>query len=355
MRMNDETLKQFVKDISAIREYINFINLVNKIEIDTPATDDNLLVDLRDHLQKFGVSKKIFEYKSITISLYGILEKSISLWIKEYISHLPKIINNYNDLSDGFRENHFDLSVKLLALIGEKKHAKYESLEKEKVLAKLSSCIENPSSFQLNSDAFYPRSGNLKHKKIVEALNYLDIKLTAELKIVGRRPGGFLCDVLPNIENRGDDLFRLIDELVTRRNDIAHGEDIDDILSITEFDEYIDFMEGYGIAIFQTLTEKLIELEANYLYKKIDVSDIKGIYKKGSILCFTIEDNIVSKGDSIIINLVEGGFTKKEILNIQRDNESFETLTATDPVDIGIEVDKGVSSGQSFFIKKSVA
>ena len=353
--MNNEILKPFIKDISAIREYINFINLVNKIEIDTPAVDDDLLIGLRDHLQRFGVSKKIFEYKSITISLYGILEKSISLWIKEYISHLPKIINNYNDLSDGFRENHFDLSVKLLALIGEKKHAKYESLEKEKVLAKLSSCIENPSSFQLNSDAFYPRSGNLKHKKIVEALNYLDIKLTASLKTVGQRPGGFLCDAIPNIDNRGDDLFRLIDELVTRRNDIAHGEDIDDILNITEFDEYIDFLEGYGIAIFQTLTEKLIELEANYLYKKIDPSDVKGIYKNGSILCFTIENSVISKGDDIIVNLVEGGFTKKEILNIQRNNQSFETLTLTDPEDIGIEVDKGISLGQRFFIKKTVA
>lgn len=352
--MNAEILKPFIKDISAIREYINFINLVNKIEMATPAGDDDLLADLRGHLQTFGVSKKIFEYKSITISLYGILEKSISLWIKEYISHLPKIVNNYNDLPDAFRENHFDLSVKLLTLIGEKKHAKYESLEKEKVLAKLSSCIENPSGFQLNSDAFYPRSGNLKHKKIVEALNYLDIQLTADLKTVGQREGGFLYDALPNVENRGPDLFRLIDDLVTRRNDIAHGSDIDDILSITEFGEYIDFLEGYGIAVFQTLTEKLIEFEAKYLYQNIDTADVKGIYRKGSVLCFTIENSVISKGDDIIIELVEGGFIKKEILDIQKDNESFELLTITDPEDIGIEVNTGISKGQKFFIKKSV-
>lgn len=352
--MQSETLKLFVDDVNDIREYIKYINLINKLEIAIPAIDDDLLIDLKEHLQRFGFSKKIFEYKSITISLYGILEKHIGIWIKEYLSNLPKIITNYNDLPDSFRDKHFDLSLKLLALIGEKKHAKYEGLNKEKVLSKLSSCIESPSGFQLNSDAFYLRSGNLKHAKIAEALNHLDIPLTSNLKTIGKRPEGFLYNVLPNIDTRGDDLFRLIDELVTRRNDIAHGEDVDNILSVTEFNEYIDFLEGYGIAVFQTLVEKLNELEASYLYEKIDAANIKGVFNKGSVLCFTIEANVISKGDCIIVNLIEGGFIKKEILDIQKNNQSFNTLSIEGPVDIGIEVDKGISKGQGFFIKKAV-
>ena len=69
------------------------------------------------------------------------------------------------------------------------------------------------------------------------------------------------------MSNRGDDLFNLIDDLVERRNYIAHGGQIDDILNITEFDEYINFLEAYGKAIFQALSERLIEFEAKHLKK----------------------------------------------------------------------------------------
>ena len=349
--MQSETLNLFVDDINDIREYIKYIKLVNNIEVSTLVSSDNELVELRDHLRNFGVSKKIFEYKSITISLYGILEKHIGIWIKEYINQLPRIITNYNDLPDKFREDHFNLSVKLIGLIGEKRHSKYEDMKKESILAKLSSCIEKPDEFQLNTDAFYIRSGNLKHVKIAEALTYLDIKLTSSLKVIGQRSEGFLCDRAPNIGNKGDELFRLIDELVDRRNDIAHGEDVDNILNISEFSKYVDFLEGYGRAVFQTLIEKINQLEATYLYTEID--NVIDIYRKGSVLCFEIANNEICIGDNIIVNLLDGGFIKKEILGIQKNNEDFIKLAIKEPEAIGINVGNGISKGQTFFIKKS--
>lgn len=348
--MQSETLKQFENDVDRIREYINYINLVNKIGISAPVSNDTALIELREHLHSFGVDKRIFEYKSITISLYGILEKHIGVWIKEYISRLPKIINNYNDLSDKFKKDHFNLSIKLLALIGENKHSKYESIRKESVLSKLSSCIENPFKFQLNSDAFYLSTGNLKHAKIAEALSYLDIKLTASLKVVGQRPKGFLCNSTSNIESKGDELFGLIDDLVTRRNDISHGEDVDNILNVTEFSRYVEFLEGYGQAIFQILVEKITQIEADYLYKKID--NVKGVFKKGSVLCFELENNEICVGDNIIVNLVDGGFIKKKIIEIERDSEQFDKLSVKKPELIGINVGDGITKNQTFFIKK---
>lgn len=351
--MQNETLELFIKDINDIREYIKYINLVNNIENSTPTSSDTALIELRDHLQSFGVSKKIFEYKSITISLYGVLEKHIGIWIKEYVNQLPNIINDYNNLPLKFREDHFNLSVKLLGLIGEKKHSKYESIKKEKVLAKLSSCIAAPSGFQLNSDAFYLQSGNLKHAKISEALANLDIKLTPTLKVIGKRPKGFLHDHVSNIKNKGDELFRLIDELVARRNDISHGEDVDNILNITEFSEYVDFLEAYGQAVFQALVERMIEFEADHLYQKID--NVAGVYQSGSVLCFEIENNEICVGDFIIVNLIEGGFIKKEILEIEKNNVQLSRLLVAKPEFIGINVGGGISKGQTFFIKRQSA
>ena len=70
-------------------------------------------------MHSFGKSKKIFEYKAIIISLYGIIEKYIGIWIQEHIDTLPNIIKNYNDLPSTLRKNNFDLSIKLISLINE--------------------------------------------------------------------------------------------------------------------------------------------------------------------------------------------------------------------------------------------
>ncbi|HCN41486.1 MAG TPA: hypothetical protein DIS95_03600 [Proteus vulgaris] len=349
--MQEETLNKFVKDINDIREYMKYIELVNNIEGITKPSSDAPLVQLKEHLKKFGVAKKVFEYKSITISLYGILEKYIGIWIKEYLANIPNIVTNYNELPDKIRENHFNLSVKLLGIINEKKYAKYENISKEQVLSRLNTCIENPSKFQLNSDAFYLQSGNLKHVKVSEAFACLDIKLNQVLKIIGTRENGFLCSNMSNVHDREDEFFKLIDDLVVRRNDIAHGGDIDDILNITKFDEYINFLENYGKAVFQALIERLIEFEAEHLYQKIE--RVRGIFSKGAVLCFEIENNEICVGDSIIVKLVDGGFIKKEILEIQIERESIQTISMKEPTDIGINLGGGISNGQTFFVKKS--
>jgi len=349
--MQDSILKLFIDDINDIREYIKYIDLVNDIEISNRISDDESLVKFREHLHSFGVSKKLFEYKSITISLYGILEKYIGQWILEYVSQLPKIVSSYSDFSEKFREDHFNLSVKLLSLIGESKSSKYENIKRESVLARLSSCIDSPINYELNGDAFYLHSGNLKHSKIVEALNHLDIQLTNRLKAVGQRPGGFLSGGPSNIASKGDELFKLIDDLVARRNDIAHGENIDNILNITEFSDYVNFLESYGRAVFQTLVERKNQYESEYLYKKID--NVKGIYKSGSVLCFEIENNEIRIGDYIIVKLQDGGFLKKEILEIEKDNIKFHNLLITNLENIGVNLGGGLSNGQIFFLRKS--
>lgn len=347
--MQDSTLQSFIDDVNDIREYMKYIELVNNIEISNRISNDEALVKFREHLSNFRVSKKLFEYKSITVSLYGILEKHIGLWIREYVSELPKTISSYSSFPEKFRENHFNLSVKLLSLIGESKSSKYENIKRESVLARLSSCIDSPLNYELNGDAFYLHSGNLKHSKIVEALNHLDIQLTSRLKAVGQRPEGFLCGYSSNIASKGDELFKLIDDLVVRRNDIAHGESIDDILNITEFSGYVNFLEGYGRAVFQTLVERKIQYEADFLYKKID--EVKGIFKAGSVLCFEIESNEIRIGDNIIIKLQDGGFFKKEILEIQKNNQKFDNLLITSRENIGVNLGGGLSNGQTFFIR----
>lgn len=346
--MQDSSLLNFKKDIINTREYIKHIDLVNKIEINNRDPSDSSLKEFNEHLRSFSKDKKLFEYKAIIISLYGILEKHIGIWIQEHIDTLPSIIHNYNNLPKKIHDNHFNLSIKLISLISENRHSKYEHLKREDILIRLGSCINNPLEYKLNSDSFTQSSGNLKHSKIVEAFKPLDIELVKKLKnnskfseFLKEKHGG-------NIANKGDELFSKIDDLVIRRNEIAHGIDIDNILNITEFNDYIEFLENYGQAIFEIIVEKEIQYEASFLYAEI--ASIKHIYNH-AILCFEVENNTIEIGDHIIIKNTDEYFIKKEILKIEKNKESFVKLTITNKTDIGVNLGEGITKNQIFYMK----
>lgn len=346
--MQDISLQNFLTDINNVKEYIKHIDLTNKLEAATRNSNEASLKIFNEHLHSFGKSKRIFEYKAIIISLYGIIEKYIGIWIQEHIDTLPNIIQNYNDLPSTLRKNNFDLSIKLISLVNENRFVKYEHLTKEDLLLRLSDCISKPSEYKLNSDAFSPSSGNLKHSKISEAFKYLDIELQTKLKL-NKQFSIFLKQKFGNnISNRGDDLFTIIDDLVIRRNEIAHGADIDNILNITEFDNYIEFLENYGKAIFETIVEKELEYETQFL--RTEIANIKGVFKQGSILCFEIENHKIKTGDYIIIKTPDNTFIKKQILEIQKDNKVFEQLDIDSKTDIGVNLGSGITKNQNFYI-----
>lgn len=321
--MQNIFLQNFKDDIVNIKEYINHIDLVNKIEISSRNSNTEPLKEFCEHIHDFGKYKKIFEYKAIVISLYGVLETYINSWIQEHIESLPILVKNYADLPEKIKNNNFNLSIRLISLISENKFSKYEHLQKEDILRNLSSCFNTPSSYKLNGEAFSPFSGNLKHQKIVDAFKCLDIDLLGSLKTNSRFKVFLVKKYGSNIENRGSELFSIIDDLVTRRNDISHGMHVDNILNITEFHDYIEFLEYYGRAIFEIIIEKEVEYEATHSFEKID--NIKGVFQQGSILCFEVENNNIKLGDFIIVK-TDNSFIRKAILDIQVNNESFNNL-----------------------------
>ena len=347
--MQEVSLQNFKRDIDSIREYINHINLINRVEANNRNPQEESLREFSKHLHSFGTDKKLFEYKAIIMSLYGILEKYISDWIKEHIDTIPNLIPSYDKLPEEITKNHFDLSIDLISLI-KKEYDKYVHLRKEDVLTRLSSCINTPTNYKLNSDSFIPKSGNLKHSKVVEAFSLLNIKdLSTKLKNNNNISGILKEQYGDNIANTKDELlFQIINDLVTRRNEIAHGVNIDEILGVTEFDDYIDFLEKYGQAIFETLVEKEVEYEALFLFKSIErVIDVFS----NKILCFEIENSNIKVGDYIIVKNSKNYFTKKEVLEIQKDNKKFNELNITEKTNIGVNLGGGIKDNQTFYIK----
>lgn len=353
--MNIESLENFKRELNQIREYLKHIQYVNDVAAYHVQDNDNeqiknLLNTLNGHYRGFRTDKRIFEYKASIISLYGLLEKYVEIWIKEYLDFLSSVVPEYTQIDEKIRDNHFELSLKLITTITSRDSAKYQHLTKEEVLKKLNDCIVNPTKYQINTDAFVLLSGNLKHNKIVELFNKLNLDLNNELLKNEELNNeiGLNQNSISRIEK--DILYNKINDLVERRNQIAHGsEEVDDLLSISELEPYIQFLEKYCQAIFETLFEQVIKEESIHTFQQLEnVIKIFG----SKVLAFEIEDYTIKVGDMLIIETKEGRFYKKPILTIQLDNTEYPELPITEKTKIAVSVDHKIKDNHTFYIVK---
>ncbi|AKG20792.1 MAE_28990/MAE_18760 family HEPN-like nuclease [Calothrix sp. 336/3] len=354
--MNIESLERFKKEINQVREYFKHIQYVDDIlRSDVSSTENEMikisLNNLKDHHKNFRIDKSRFEYKASIISLYGLLEKYIEIWIKEYLDSLADLITNYNDIDEKIRINHFELSLKLINNITSRESLKYKHIKKEEVIKKLNECIVNPSNYKFSTEAFVILSGNLKHKQIVKIFELVNINLNDKIKnnktLVEHFKNNEEISNISNIDS--DNLYNKINDLVERRNQIAHGSELDDILSISELELSIQFLENYCQAIFEILSEEYIKKESIYKYQKIE--EIIQIFNN-KILAFKIENYTVKVGDILIVETTEGNFYKKTILTIQLNNEPYTELKVTDKKDIAVSVEPKIKENQIFYIVK---
>ncbi len=331
-------LENFKKEIEQIRKYLKYIKYVN----------ENLknLAGNQEYPSK--MNKRIFESNAIIISLYGILENYIENCIKEYLNNFSDIVPLYNNLPEKIQENHFKLSVKLLSILREQK-SKFKDLTKEKILKKLSNCVENKNNYKINTDAFIISSGNLKHKRIIELFKLLNIDMNKYLK-KNKKFIDFLKKEknIHNISNLNDDSYFEINDLVEKRNIIAHGAELEDIIYTSNSERYISFLEIYGESIFENLQECLIEQESIYLFKKIE--KVLKVYGN-KILAFEIENYKIKKGDILIIKNSKNRFIKKEILSIKINKICHNEIEIKSKTKITIEVDPNIKKNWTFFIK----
>jgi len=154
---------------------------------------------------------------------------------------------------------------------------------------------------------------------------------------------------ITNISNIDTDiLYNKINDLVERRNQIAHGsETLDNILDISELKLYIDFLETYCQSIYEILFDELIKKESMYKFQKIE--KVIEIYSK-KILAFEIENYTIKVGDILIVETKEGKFFKKPIQTIELNKKPHTELIITEKTNIAICVEPDIKKNQTFYI-----
>lgn len=300
----DLVISLLQSDLKELRAHLNFIE---HLKVDIQPTSNN-------YEYSKSSSKRKFDYSSAIVSLYGLIENYIEKFCFEYSENIENKIPSYEFLDSKFTDNHFDLSIELIKKISEKKHLKYANISKEKVVSNLNNCLTIKQPYKLNREAFTINSGNLKHSKICDTIGCLNIKLNEKLKQTH------------SFNSQTENAFNKVDDLVQRRNEIAHGN-VQDILDTTEIVSYVDFIEKYLVSVGQIMKNEIEQLELQYKKNnesillndtKVFNGNIVGI-PDGNKLNFII-------GDKIIIEKANNILTLGEILNLKKFEDNSVTI-----------------------------
>lgn len=262
------------------------------------------------YFQTNHTHKKLIDYSSAVISLYGFFEQYISKLIESYINIINALIINYSDHSEVFRNHHAELTYELIKHI---KHKHYKGLLNEStVVYDLNSCLNINFGYKLTPEAFSRHTANYRNevvKQMMERMGISDVIAKIQLD-------KDFCSYADQISYSVKDLCEMINELAERRNQIAHGLP-SNIISTSKLVEMLDGVFYYGSSLLNILTSHCTELLiTSYPMKYTLYSKFKNIYPSKKVVCLYVENLTIEIGDTLYFKNTDNYYFEAKIINI---------------------------------------
>lgn len=313
------------EELDNIDNYIEYLKSSKNIILDSTDPNNSKYLSNVILVRQY---KARFEYKSIIISLYGLIEKTIEDFFTLHINFINANTKIYTTLSPAFQEQYPLASLNLLKIMHENKTTKYNHLQLHDVLDNLTSCMQDRKRYKLNGEAFISQAGsNYKHQKINELFNKSEIKITENIQ----KNKKFKKYVQEKHLQR--DYFSIINDLVDRRNTIAHGAEETQLLNFDDLKKYVEYLRYYLFAIYEVI---LSEQLAKTIHQYKEIVPIE-VYS-GKIIAFSIKNYKIKIGDYIIVKH-EDIYYKFKIIELEKDHIPYNELHIRRTlVNIGVKV-----------------
>ena len=345
-----DTYKEYRTKVEEIRKYIATLQQLKKLpekylkkfpESDSEEPIEKELKNLIEELKKFVTmpQKRRYDYSLAIIILYGIFESYVEKIMCAYLNMLCSNVQSYSDLPESLRTHHIELSTKLMGT----KSLKYRELKPSDIIAKLHSCLSQGSNpYQINIEAFTQHSTNFRMDSLHEFFSHIgitNIKLfitkDAELTRFIRTSKGLEADGEPL---QDDTYFEKLHDLVERRNQVAHGSEVDELLSLEILDEYAQYISLLLMPIFDCLQASFYSI---LVEKKLVVCLGVPIrtFKNNTVVCINSNNNTIRLKDTIIAQTGEGSLRWGEIQSIMINSNPVTEVLSTQAADIGMQVD----------------
>lgn len=306
--------------------------------------------DLQEHFRTKN-NKARYDYNTIIISVYGCLERFIEDLISEYVALISNHVPTYAELPPTVQGNHLALSLELARKADYQRYA--GSVRVEDIVARLHACFNTPDKYQLNGQAFAQHSANFRQSVVTPTFAQCGIPEIGQALRQAEPFKAFLKDedaerdVDTYLAGGDDVVFARLNDLANRRNDVAHGSPVDDILSRDILRSYIGFIEAYASGLALVVYERALPFmlkKAVALGAAITVIDHR-------IVCVNLAAGKVTVGDTLIAKTQDTSrpYRGGPIKEIERDHVQLSTIDGGPGVQIGMLVEFGAKNNQEFY------
>jgi hypothetical protein len=343
--------------LSLLRHYIDGLDKQDALLLLEPATcgaAQAQIQDLQSHFRPQN-NKARYDYNTIIISLYGYLERFIEELIGEYLAILSSHVLRFSDLPSSIQLNHLALSLDLVRRADYQRNA--GTIRVDEVVARLHSCFSTPDRYQLNGQAYAQHNANFRQSVVIETLGRCGLADIAPALRQSEPLTAFLKQEDPDRDMQtylaaGDDVvFARMNDLANRRNDVAHGMLVDDLLSRDFLRNYIGFVDAYARGLGLVVYERTLPFRlpsAQKLGAAIRVIDHR-------IVCINLPSGQITVGDILIARTQDPSRPYKAgpIKSIEQNNSSLVTINGDAGVKVGLSVEFGAKENQEFFVLRA--
>jgi hypothetical protein len=340
--MFQELLGKVKENVSTARSIIKTNDRLRDIafggDITTKRSFESLIEDIPS-LKEW----RVYDHCSIVTRLYAIYENFVENLVKRWLEVLPELFPLYSELEERIRNTH-QLGVGKLIL--ELKKNRYKHLSIDEVVCGLFRGVTGDTEYDLLPDAFLFHEQNLR-KDILEKL-LADAGIPNAWNWIDKHKA--IKNFVEEIRGSQNTAEGELEELISYRNDAAHGAPINDILSSGALLEQCDFVEALCQALAELVTYQVIKRK-KVIGQVKEIGRVTEWFQKSKAAIATVEETTLSVGISLfLVGETSSCCQLATIESIQLDSNPIETLQTTTGMEVGLKFDIDARKGLRLYM-----
>lgn len=340
--MFQELLVTARENVSTVRSIIKTNDRLRDIAFGRDAATKQLFNILLQDIPKLR-DWRVYDHCSAVTRLYAIYENFVENLISHWLGLLPGLFPRYSDLEEKIRNTH-QMGVGRLLL--ELKKNRYEHLSPEEVVRGLFRGVTGEAEYDLLPDAFLFHEQNLRRETLEKLLADAGIPNAWSWVNKHRSIKNFVEEVRGSQNTAEGEL----NELISYRNDAAHGAPIDDFLGSSALLELCDFVEALCQALAELVTYQVIERKKS-IGQAREIGQITQWFKQHGAGVAKVEETTLSLGGRIFL-VSEGSSCCRlaAIESIRINDISKEEVQTTPGMEVGLKFNVEARKGFRLYI-----
>ena len=294
-----------------------------------------------------GTAARTLAYNMLIVSMYGALERFMEEAAITYIDLLNDVCPQYSDLPAAIRSAHLDCTVDFMRRIDKPRLS--GATDAETLVANLHSCLTDVSGYKVNAIAFASHTANFRSGVVQSFLSRIGIN-DAIARII-RDPSYRLA--YAELDPEGDASVSFFNDLVERRNEVAHGAAPTQLLSLELLRAYIDLVRGFARGAYGCMRLDAIDVirarHGQALGRPL------GVYQSGRIATMDLSSGRVEVGDALVARRKSGLCSAVRIESLRVNDVAVDAAEAIngDIIPLGLGLGGAIRRTYELWVVKS--